>query len=64
MKGTIEKIRIARFSNGYTQNYMAIQLGISQRAYSKIECGHTKLTVDRLKVIAEILEVEVYELIK
>jgi transcriptional regulator with XRE-family HTH domain len=64
MKETIKKIRIVRFSKGYSQDYMARQLHISQRAYSKIECGHTNLSVDRLKAIAKVLEVDVKELIK
>lgn len=64
MKNTIEKIRINRLTKGYSQNYMAIQLNISQRAYSKIECGHTNLSVDRLKAIAKVLEVDVKDLIE
>lgn len=59
----IEKIRIVRIRKGYTQNYMSIQLGISQRAYSKIECGHTKLSVKRLLEIASILEKDYCEFI-
>ncbi|MCF6348896.1 MAG: helix-turn-helix domain-containing protein [Flavobacteriaceae bacterium] len=64
MKETIEKIRIVRFSKGYSQSYMAEQLDIIQRAYSKIECGHTNLAVDRLKAIAKVLEVDIKELIE
>jgi transcriptional regulator with XRE-family HTH domain len=58
MKCYREKIRIARVSKGYTQHYMAMQLDISQRAYSKIECGHTILSVERLLNIATILEID------
>ncbi|MBM7419853.1 helix-turn-helix domain-containing protein [Chryseobacterium sp. JUb44] len=42
---------------------MADELHISQAAYSKIEKNETKLTVDRLYQIAEILEPPVYELL-
>ncbi|QQV04080.1 helix-turn-helix domain-containing protein [Chryseobacterium sp. FDAARGOS 1104] len=42
---------------------MAEELHISQAAYSKIEKNETKLTVDRLYQIAEILEAPVYELL-
>jgi transcriptional regulator with XRE-family HTH domain len=38
-------------------------LGISQNAYSKIELGYTKITVERLFHIAYILDVDIYELI-
>ncbi|WP_316799250.1 helix-turn-helix transcriptional regulator [Pedobacter frigidisoli] len=54
--GNIRKIREYR---DYTQDYLAAKLKISQNAYSKIELGYSKLTVDRLFQIASILEVEV-----
>jgi len=53
-----EKIRIARVTKGYSQNYMAVQLNISQRAYCKIECGKTKLSLRRFLVIVHILEID------
>ncbi len=54
--GNIRKIREYR---NYTQDYLAAKLKISQNAYSKIELGYSKLTIDRLFQIAAILEVEV-----
>ncbi len=63
MKNYREKIRIARLTKGYSQNYMAMQLDISQRAYSKIECGHTILSVERLLNIAVILEIDAGNLV-
>ena len=56
MKKTIKKIKLARLGKGYSQDYMGTQLGISQRAYCKLECGKTKLTISRLRIIAELLE--------
>lgn len=56
----IRKIRECR---NYTQDYLAAKLLISQNAYSKIELGHSKLTLDRLFQIAIILEVEVIQLL-
>lgn len=58
--GNIRKIREYR---DYTQDYLAAKLKISQNAYSKIELGYSKLTIDRLFQIAEILEVEVTHLL-
>ncbi|MCX2482178.1 helix-turn-helix domain-containing protein [Pedobacter sp. MR2016-24] len=58
--GNIRKIR--EFRN-YTQDYLAAKLLISQNAYSKIELGYSKITLDRLFQIAIILEVEVMQLI-
>ena len=58
--GNIRKIREYR---DYTQDYLAAKLKISQNAYSKIELGYSKLTVDRLFQISTILEVEVSHLL-
>ena len=58
--GNIRKVR--EFRN-YTQDYLAAKLDISQNAYSKIELGYSKITLDRLFQIAKILEVEVTQLL-
>ena len=52
------KIRKQRQTKGYSQDYMASQLGISQNAYSKIESDQTNVKANTLERIAEILEVE------
>ena len=62
-KHVAENIRKVREYRNYTQEYLAAKLCISQNAYSKIELGYTKITVDRLLHIAEILETEPYQLI-
>ena len=58
--GNIRKVREYR---NYTQDYLAAKLDISQNAYSKIELGYSKITLDRLFHIALILEVQVTELL-
>jgi len=63
MEKTIEKIKAVRKEKGYSQNYMGMQLGISQRAYCKLERGKTKLTINRLRSIAELLEVNPKKLV-
>ena len=50
------KIKRLREFRNFTQEYMAECLGIRQRGYSKIESGHTALSVWRLKQIAIALE--------
>ncbi len=55
MKDISYKIRRLRELQNLTQQYFADQLGISQRAYSKIENGQTCLSVERLCAIAAIL---------
>jgi transcriptional regulator with XRE-family HTH domain len=52
------EIRIQRVIKGYSQEYMANRLEISQNAYSKLERNETELSVKRLLQIASILEVQ------
>jgi len=56
-------IRKIREAKGYTQDYLAAKLTISQNAYSKIELGYTKITVERLFQIAQILGVDPVDLL-
>ena len=53
MENIIEKIKDIRKSKGYSHEYMAHKLEMSQPAYSKIEKNETVLSVDRLFKIAE-----------
>lgn len=54
-----ERIKHLREQRNYTQEYLASKLNISQRAYSKVETGETKLSVDNLFKIAETLETSI-----
>lgn len=54
----IEKIRELRIKKGYSQEYMAKQLDMAQNNYGKLERGETKLTIERLEQIANILDVK------
>jgi transcriptional regulator with XRE-family HTH domain len=58
-----KKIRQIRDLKGYSQEYVASALGISTRAYSKIESGETQLTINRLNQISEILGVNPREIL-
>ncbi len=49
------KIRKLRELRGYDQKYMAEGLGIDSTSYGHVESGKTKLSVERLKKIAEML---------
>lgn len=64
IKKIITGIRKLREDRGFTQDYLANRLGISQNAYSKLELGYSKVTVDRLFHIAAILQVSVTELLQ
>jgi len=64
MNATIgENIRKFRELRGYSQDYMAHKMSLTQSAYAKIEKENTKLTVERLQLISEILEVDIANLI-
>ncbi|KUF38614.1 helix-turn-helix transcriptional regulator [Myroides marinus] len=53
----VEKIKSIRKNSGYSQEYVAERLGISQKAYSDIESGKTKLKNEVLYEIAKILDI-------
>lgn len=55
----LNKIRNARQFRGYSHEYIAHHLNISQAAYSKIENGKTQLTIQRLFQITEILDISI-----
>lgn len=62
-KETGHKVRQIRELKGYSQEYVANKLGISQRAYSKIETNQTKLDWDRITKLAELFEVDPIDMI-
>ncbi len=59
VKKVADNIRYARLHRNYSQDYLAMKLNISQNAYSKLELGYTRVTMKRLFIIAEVLEVDV-----
>lgn len=54
----LAKLRALRAQHKFTQAYVAFNLEISQRAYSKIETGATQLRIEHLNKLAEIYQVE------
>jgi transcriptional regulator with XRE-family HTH domain len=64
MEKVIEKIQKIRKDRGFSHEYMAHMLDISQVAYSKIEKNETRLTLDRLYKIAEILDSKIEEILE
>jgi transcriptional regulator with XRE-family HTH domain len=62
-RAIVSNIRKIREFRNYTQDYLAAKLKISQNAYSKIELGYSNITLNRLIEIAEILEIELEDLI-
>lgn len=54
MKNKLKEIRL---KNNYKQEYVASELGITQKAYSKLENGQTCLTVDKIFKLAKIYNI-------
>lgn len=63
MKLLAATIRQTREELFYSQEYMGVKLGIGQNAYSKIELGKCKLSVERLAGIAKILDTDLITLL-
>ena len=60
----VQKIMALRLKKGYTYENMSDELGMTPAAYRKIEMGETKLSVERLFKIAEILNEKVSNLLE
>jgi transcriptional regulator with XRE-family HTH domain len=60
-KTVADRIRDLRMRKNLTQDYLAKSLGVTQKAYSKIENSETRLNVDTLVNIARVLETPVTE---
>lgn len=58
-----QNIRLAREFKGFSQEAMADELNMSCSGYAKIERGATKLHFDKLQKIAQVLNIDVIELI-
>ncbi|MDA8648337.1 helix-turn-helix transcriptional regulator [bacterium] len=57
------KIKQIRELKNLTQEHVATQLGLTTRAYSKIEAGDTQLTINRLNEISAILGIDPLEVL-
>lgn len=58
-----ERVKNVREQRNYSQQYVATKLGVSQKAYSKIETGETKLSVENLMKLSEILDTTINDLL-
>ena len=59
MEKILQQIKDMRNTKGFSHEYMANEMRISTSAYRKIESNETKLTVERLFQIAEVLQTPV-----
>jgi transcriptional regulator with XRE-family HTH domain len=51
-------MRILRETNGYTAEYIASELGVSQETYSQLEAGQMRLTIDNLAKLAGLYSID------
>ena len=58
------KIKQIRELKNLTQEFVAESIGLTTRAYSKIENGQTQLTINRLNQISVILGVQPIEILE
>lgn len=58
----LERIKKIRNLRGVKQKYIALQMGMSQSTYSKIENGNQKLTFEVIEKIADVLNIPVNHL--
>jgi transcriptional regulator with XRE-family HTH domain len=63
VKKVTENIRILRESKGYSQDYMAELMGITQSAYARFERGVTKTDLKTIDLIAQALEMSVIDVL-
>ena len=63
MKIKNEVLRENRLKKGYSQEYLADMLGISQSQFSKLEKGEVYFRINELSKIIEVLEINPLELI-
>ena len=58
-----EKIRAIREVNQWSQEEMANKMNMSTNGYAKIERGQTKVSVEKLKQIAQIFNINIAQLL-
>ncbi|MCL2327055.1 MAG: helix-turn-helix domain-containing protein [Bacteroidetes bacterium] len=63
MEEILQQIKDIRNVKGFSHEYMANELKMSTSAYRKIESNETKLTVERLFQLAEILQTPVNKIL-
>lgn len=63
-KGVCSKIKQIRQERGFSQDYMAVQLKITQSHYAKLEKGKLNLTLARLIIISQVLNFKLHQIFK
>lgn len=53
-----------REENNYTEEYVAYRMQMSQSAYSRLERGQTRLSIDKIQKLSQIYNKPVNEIIE
>jgi transcriptional regulator with XRE-family HTH domain len=48
---------------GWSQHYIATEMGMSQNNYSRIENGKSKITLDQLEQISKVMDIELMKIL-
>ncbi|MFD8404683.1 helix-turn-helix domain-containing protein [Streptomyces anulatus] len=59
-----DRIRAARLAAGYTQEQVALRIGMDRATYNRIEQGHAAALVDSLILIADAIGVPLSDLVR
>lgn len=57
-----EKIKLLRQSRHWSQEYLAEKLGMSANSYGELERGKTKITFEKLEILAQLFDTPLAEL--
>lgn len=49
-----QHIKSLRLEHNFTQNYLAHELNVSQKTYSNMECGKSRITLTHLGILSSI----------
>ena len=63
IKNILENIRTIRELKGYSQDYMAELVGITQSSYARFERGATKTDLKLVSVIAQVFEMNFIDVV-
>lgn len=63
VQAILSDIRTIRLKKGYSQGQCGAMIRVSQNTFSKIESGNLDLTVERLMLIATVLDVDFFDLL-
>ena len=59
-----QHIKDLRLEQNYSQSYLAHELNVSQKTYSNLENGKSRITISMLQKLSEIYRMEISDLIK